>query len=236
MCACGAVLADRQESERPPSSVAERSRREASNSPWDARGVTERTADEGRARASKTRRTPERTSARSARQQRVSGVSKATTEGVTAIVPTANTHAMRTAARGCGGLQGAARFGQSGNLAATLARHAAAQGAGNDRRPFGGCCACRASAEHARKAARPAHLAGLATRTHWGAGASACRMEPVDVALQVRDLAHLVALRAADEPMSGHVLDLSQPVLAQPVRDHTCADLVHVLEPWVLLA
>jgi hypothetical protein len=101
-----------------------------------ARGVTERTADEGRARASKARRTPERTTARSlARQQRVpvhtgTGVSKATTEGVTAIVPTANTHARRTGGRGCGGLQGTARLGPSGNLAATLARHAVAQGAG----------------------------------------------------------------------------------------------------------
>jgi hypothetical protein len=56
--------------------------------PMAARGVTERTDADGRARASKTRRTPERTSARSlARQQRVSGVSKAATEGVTAIVP-----------------------------------------------------------------------------------------------------------------------------------------------------
>lgn len=39
---------------------------------------------------------------------------------------------MRTAARACGGLQGTARLGPSGNLAATLARHAAAQGAVND--------------------------------------------------------------------------------------------------------
>lgn len=56
-CMCGAVLADRQGSERPPSPVAERPRSEASNSPWVATGVTERTADDGRARASKPRRT-----------------------------------------------------------------------------------------------------------------------------------------------------------------------------------
>lgn len=57
-----------------------------SNGPWVATGVTERTAAEGRARASKTRRTPASMSA-GRRPLRVAGVSKAMTEEVTAIVP-----------------------------------------------------------------------------------------------------------------------------------------------------
>src|SRR5690606_18239882 len=59
-------------------------------------------------------------------------------------------------------------------------------------------------------------------------GTLSARMEPVDVALQARwvsgrDLAHLVALRAADLPVSRHVLHMSQAMLAQPVRDHAGA-------------
>lgn len=61
-------------------------------------------------------------------------------------------------------------------------------------------------------------------------------MEPIDVALQVRDLAHLVTLGAADEPVTRHVLNVPQPVLAQPVRDHAGTHLLYILEPLALLA
>ena len=54
----GAKPTDRQGSERPTSSAAERPRRKVGADPWVATGVTERTDADGRARASKPRRTP----------------------------------------------------------------------------------------------------------------------------------------------------------------------------------
>lgn len=151
---CGAVLADRQGSEHPASSTVEPTAERGEQQPMDARGVTERTDADGRARASKTRRTPARRSA-GRRPLWVAGVSKAATEGVTAIVPIRSVKDRRN--------EGRTRCDARGNpprVERELGRDpcSATDGTGcrNDRRPFGGYCCARASAAAQRNDARPA--------------------------------------------------------------------------------
>ena len=130
-------------------------------------------------------------------------------------------------------MQGTACFRPSGILAATLAAHAAAQGAGNDEDRLEGWGPRQSFSGGGEQSRSGPHLGPLHLLSSC---ISACRMEPVDVALQVRDLSHLVTFRAADEPMSGHVLNSSKIMLSEPVGDHTCPHLLHVLEPAVLLS
>jgi len=141
MCACGAALADRL-------------RREASRQPVGARGVTERTDDDGRARASKGRAAPNSKSA-GRRPLWVWVTLKARLRELPAIVPIRSGRPDEQE-----GLQAVRCKGQPfrlrRNLAPTLAAQRTAQGAGSDRRPFGGYCCARASAAAQRNDARPA--------------------------------------------------------------------------------
>lgn len=178
------MLADRQVSERPPFSASGTNAERGEQQPMGARGVISPQPSRGAGRAQvRAALAPRRTLCGIAASLAGLGQATGTTEEATATVPIPSAGVMRAAAHQAVPCKRDREQRVSAAEDPPACRARDGTGCRCDRRPFGGYCCARASAAAQRNDARPAHLAGLATRPHWGAGASACRMEPVDVAL-----------------------------------------------------